>query len=127
VLWAIGHVALKPATAGVSSVVANSIRQPMGLALMLAITLPRGRWRDLRGLDRQSWAIIIVGSLIGTGAGTLFFIMAIQMVGAGRTAVLGATAPIMAIPIAMLWLRERPTRWTLLGAFLTTTGIAFVV
>jgi uncharacterized membrane protein len=127
VLWAVGQVALKPATAGIHSVVANSVRQPMGLLLLMGLTTVQGRWRDLRKLDKRSWAIIVVASLVGTGFGTLLFIMAIQMAGAGRTAVLTSSAPLMAIPFSMLWLRERPTRWTLAGTLLTTVGIALVV
>jgi uncharacterized membrane protein len=127
VLWAIGQVALKPATAGVHSVVANSVRQPLGMLMMLGLTLWRGQWRALRRLDRKSWAVIGIASLVGTGVGTLFFVMAIQMAGAGRTAVLTSTAPLMAIPFSMLWLSERPTRWTLVGTLLTTTGIVLVV
>jgi uncharacterized membrane protein len=126
ILWAVGQVALKPATAGIHSVVANSVRQPMALLLLLGLTTVQGRWRELRRLDRRSWLIIIVASLVGTGFGTLFFIMAIQMAGAGRTAVLTSSAPLMAIPFSMLWLRERPTRWTLTGTLLTTAGITLV-
>jgi transporter family protein len=126
VLWGIGQVALKPATAGMSSVVANSVRQPMGMLMLLGLTLQQGRWRDLKGLDRKSWAVIVAASLIGTGLGTLFFIMAIQIAGAGRTAVLTATAPLMAMPFSMMWLHERPTRWTLAGTLLTTVGITLV-
>jgi uncharacterized membrane protein len=125
-LWAAGQVALKPATAGMHSVVANSVRQPMGMVLMLGLTLYQGRWKDLKQLDRRSWIAIIVAGLVGTGLGTLLFIMAIQMTGAGRTAVLTSTTPLMAIPFSMLWLQERPTRWTLAGTLLTTAGIALV-
>jgi len=127
VLWGIGQVALKPATAGVHSVVANSVRQPMGMLMLLGLNLFRGRWRELRTLDRRSWAIILVASFVGTGIGTLFFVMAIQMAGVGRTAVLTSTAPLMAVPFSMLWLRERPTRWTLAGTLLTTVGVGLVV
>jgi uncharacterized membrane protein len=127
VFWAIGQVALKPATTGIHSVVANSIRQPLGMLMLLGLTLWRGRWRALRDLDRKSWAIIGIASLVGTGLGTLFFVMAIQLIGAGRTAVLTSTAPLLAIPFSILWLRERPTRWTLAGTLLTTTGIVLVV
>jgi uncharacterized membrane protein len=126
VLWAIGQVALKPATAGMHSVVANSIRQPMGLLMLLGLNLLRGKWQDLRRLDKRSWAIILVASFVGTGFGTLFFIMAIQTIGAGRTAVLTSIAPLMAVPFSMLWLGERPTRWTLAGTLLTTVGIGLV-
>jgi drug/metabolite transporter (DMT)-like permease len=87
----------------------------------------RGQWHELKGLDRKSWAVISVASLIGTGIGTLLFIMAIQMVGAGKNSVLAAVSPLLALPFSMLWLREQPTRWTLAGTVLTTTGIALVV
>ncbi|MFN2244120.1 MAG: DMT family transporter [Anaerolineae bacterium] len=127
VLWAVGQVALKPATEGIHSVVANSVRQPLGMLMLLVLTLREGRWRALRKLDRQSWAVIGVASLVGTGVGSLFFVLAIQLAGAGRTAVLTSTAPLLAIPFSMLWLHERPTRWTLAGTLLTTLGIVLVV
>jgi drug/metabolite transporter (DMT)-like permease len=127
VIWAIGQVALKPATQGMHSVVANSVRQPLGALMLLALTLFQGRGRDLRKLDPKSWGVIIAASFVGTGVGTLFFIMAIQMIGAGRTAVLTSTAPIMAIPFSVLWLRERPTRWTLAGTLVTAVGIGLVL
>lgn len=126
VLWAAGQVALKPATEGIHSVVANAVRQPLGLVLLLGLTLLRGQGRALRTLDRRSWLVIVVASLVGTGLGTLFFVMAIQMAGAGRTAVLTSTAPLMAIPFSLMWLQERPSRWTLAGTVLTTVGIGLV-
>ena len=126
-LWAGGQVALKPATAGMHSVVANSIRQPLAMLILLAINLRTGNWRELRHLDRRSWVLILLASFVGTAVGTLFFVMSIQSIGAGRTAVITSTAPLMAIPFSMFWLRERPTRWTLAGTFLTTAGIVMVV
>lgn len=126
VLWAIGHVSLKLGTEGLHSVVANSVRQPLAALMLLGLTLRQGRWRDWRGLDRRSWAIIVAASLLGTGLGTLLFIMAIQMVGAGRTAILTASSPMMALPFSILWLHERPTGWTLAGTLLTVLGIALV-
>ncbi len=126
VLWATGQVALKPATAGIHSVVANSVRQPMGMLMLLGLSLFQGRWRQLRMLDRKSWTVIILASLVGTGVGSLLFILAIQTAGAGRTAVLTSTAPLLAMPFSVLWLHERPTRWTLVGTLLTSAGIALV-
>jgi drug/metabolite transporter (DMT)-like permease len=125
-LWAAGQVALKPATAGMHSVVANSIRQPLAMLILLAINLRTGHWRDLRRLDRRSWTLILLASFVGTALGTLFFVMAIQSIGAGRTAVITSTAPLLAIPFSMFWLRERPTRWTVAGTFFTTVGIVLV-
>lgn len=126
VLWAVGQIALKPGTEGINSVVANSIRLPIGAAIMLALTLWRGGLRDLRGIDRRSWGIILLASFAGTGFGSLLFVFAIQLAGAGRTSVLVSISPLLAIPFSMMWLQERPTRWTLADTLLTTVGVALV-
>jgi transporter family protein len=126
VAWGVGQVILSPAAKGLDSVVANSVRQPIAALMMLGLALARGRVKDLRELDRRSWLTIVVASLVGTGMGSLLFVLAIQMIGAGRTAVLTATAPLMAIPLAVLWLHERPNRRTLIGALLATAGIVLV-
>ena len=126
VAWAVGLVILKPAAEGLDPVVANSVRQPMAAAMMLGLALARGRHKDLRELDRRSWLTIVGASLVGTGLGSLLFVLAIQMIGAGRTAVLTSTAPLMAMPLAVLWLHERPNRRTLTGALLATAGIILV-
>jgi transporter family protein len=127
VIWAVGAVSIKPATAGVHSVVANSVRQPLAMLMLLGLTLLRGQWGELRGVDAKSWRIIIGASLLGTGLGSLVFVMAVQLAGAGKSSVLMATSPLLAIPFSMMWLQERPTRWTLAGTVLTAAGIAMVV
>ncbi|MBN1660615.1 MAG: DMT family transporter [Anaerolineae bacterium] len=127
VVWALGQVALKVGAGDIHSVVVNSIRQPMGMAGLLALNVARGHWSDLRRLDRRSWAIILVASLVGTGLGTLLWVIAIQTAGAARTSVITSAAPLLAIPFSMLWLAERPSRWTLAGTFLTAAGVALVV
>jgi drug/metabolite transporter, DME family len=141
VAWAAGQVILKPAAAGLDSVVVNSVRQPIAALMMLGLGLTGGRWpghyehpapvtrgtlRGLREIDWRSWLAIVIASLVGTGLGSLLFVLSIQMIGAGRTAVLTSTAPLMAIPMAVLWLHERPGRWTLFGALLATAGIILV-
>jgi uncharacterized membrane protein len=127
VIWAVGAVSIKPASAGVHSVVANTVRQPLAMLMLLGLTLFRGQWGELRGVDAKSWRTIIVASLVGTGLGSLIFVMAVQLAGAGRSAVLMATSPLLAIPFSMLWLQERPTRWTLAGTVLTAAGVGLVV
>jgi drug/metabolite transporter (DMT)-like permease len=124
--WGLGQIVLKVATTGLHSVVANSVRQPMGAAAMLGLNLLRPHWGSLRRLPGRSWGIIVFASLVGTGVGSLLFVQAIQMVGAGRTAVLTSTAPLMAIPFAMVWLGERPNRRTLAGTLLAVVGIVLV-
>jgi len=127
VIWAVGQVMLKLGAEDTHSVVINSIRQPMGMIGLMGLNVARGHWSDLRRLDRRSWAIILVASLVGTGLGTLLWVMALQAAGAARTSVITSGAPLLAIPFSMLWLHERPSRWTVAGTCLTAAGVALVV
>jgi len=127
VLWAVGHVSLKPATEGVNVIVVNNLRQPLGALILLGMTMARGPWTAFKSLDRSSWAVLLIAGLLGAGLAGFFFILAIQRMGAGRTAVVTSIAPILALPFSIFWLRERPTRWTLAGTLLTVVGIALVV
>jgi uncharacterized membrane protein len=126
VLWAVGQVALKPATEGVDPVVANCVRQPLGALMLLILNLATARWHALRSLDLKSCGVIAVASLVGTGLGSVLFIEATQLAGAGRTAVLTSTSPLLALPFSILLLHERPNRWTVFGTVLTTVGVGLV-
>jgi DME family drug/metabolite transporter len=126
-MWAVGHVSLKPATEGVSVIVVNNLRQSMGVLILLGMVLARGQWSEFKSLDRRSWAVILIAGLLAAGLAGFFFILAIQRIGAGRTSVLTSIAPILALPFSMMWLRERPTLWTLVGTLLTVVGIVLVV
>jgi drug/metabolite transporter, DME family len=126
-LWAVGNVTIKLAATGVEAVVVSAARQLLAAGLLFGACLPRGRWREPRGLNGKSWAILLFASLLGTGVGALLWVMSIQQIGAGRSSILISTAPMLAIPFSMLWLGERPTRWTIVGTALTTAGIVLVV
>ncbi|HSJ56085.1 MAG TPA: DMT family transporter [Anaerolineae bacterium] len=126
-VWALGQVALKVGAGEIHSVVINSIRQPLGMAGLLALNVARGHWSDLRQLDGRSWVVILLASLVGTGVGTLLWVTALQTAGAARTSVITSAAPLLAIPFSMLWLAERPSRWTVAGTLLTAAGVALVV
>jgi drug/metabolite transporter (DMT)-like permease len=127
VLWGIGQVALKPGTEGVDPIVVNSLRQPMGALILLGVFVVRGQWGEFRALDRRSWSIILLASLLSAGVATLFFVIAVQKAGAGRASILNASAPVMALPFSILWLRERPTIRTVFGTLLTIAGLALVI
>ena len=65
--------------------------------------------------------------LLTYGVAAVGYISAIQLIGAGKTVLLTAIAPIFALPFAIFILGEKPTKYTLWGVMLSVIGVWLVV
>jgi drug/metabolite transporter (DMT)-like permease len=90
-------------------------------ALVAGYGLMPGRY------GRRAWAVLVVLGVVGTGVGSLLFVVALQHAGAAHTAVLSSTAPVFALPLAVLALRERLTARVIAGTLLSLAGIWLLV
>ncbi len=79
-----------------------------------------------RRIDRRTVAIIALSSILSGGIGSVPFVSAIQDIGVGPAAVLFATSPLFAMPLAVLVLRERVTIWAVAGTGLAIAGIGLL-
>jgi O-acetylserine/cysteine efflux transporter len=77
-------------------------------------------------LGRWLWLTLFATSLVDNFLGNIFLILAFQLAGAGKTAVLISTTPLFAVPFSALILKERPTRVMIVGTVLAVIGIAMV-
>jgi drug/metabolite transporter (DMT)-like permease len=68
-----------------------------------------------------------MAGILGTGIGSVLFIYAVEDLGAARTAFLTTSAPVFALPMGMIFLRERLTPRIILGTLLTIAGIWLVL
>src|SRR5579885_1532537 len=126
-LWAFASVWLRAAADGVQPAVAQAIRLPVAAVVTAglargaghALWSPRYGWRGLM-------ALLLTG-VVGTGAGSMLFVLAVQRAGAAKTAVLSSTAPLFALPLAALLLGERLTGRVVLGTVLSIAGVWLVV
>ncbi|MFX1561463.1 MAG: EamA family transporter, partial [Promethearchaeota archaeon] len=57
----------------------------------------------------------------------LFYVMAVAMVGAALMSVIASTAPLFAVPVSILILKERVTRIAGVGILATIIGVVLVV
>jgi drug/metabolite transporter (DMT)-like permease len=96
-----------------------------GLVLLPVAGLWEGK-RDLLGNSVQDTLALAVAGIIGIGIGSLLYIFAVQEAGAGKTAVLTSTLPLFALPLAVIFLREKITPTVLLGTALCILGIWLV-
>ncbi|GBD23910.1 hypothetical protein HRbin29_01583 [bacterium HR29] len=101
----------------------GAVRTPVAaIALtLLAVAADRNGAGQLVG----NWRLLVgaaTAGLVGTGVGSLLYILALQDAGAARTAVLSSTSPVWGLPLAILVLGERATPARLAGTALAVGG-----
>jgi len=126
VCWAAANVLLAPGIAGLDSIMVSSIRVPAMSLLAWGVVASRKTWPKLRQLNAREWLYIVVGGLIGWGLGSILFVYTVASIGAARSAIITSTAPLLALPLCAILLKEKLTRYTLAGAVLAVAGVALV-
>jgi drug/metabolite transporter, DME family len=126
VCWSLATVVQSKALAHSDPITVNLVRMPVAACVLLVAS--RGRANiPLRQFGGRTFLFLAMIGILGTGLASISYLGALKIAGAGRTAVLGATAPLFALPLAILFLGERPSLRAMLGTFLTVLGIALVV
>lgn len=134
--WAAATLLLAGGRGELSAAAAGALRIPSGgLALALVFVANhqvrrgqpgRGRMRERLPKGRDLALICAVG-VIGTGIGSWLYIYAIAEAGAVRAVLLNVTSPLMTLPLAVIFLRERLHPNVLVGALLCITGTMIVL
>ena len=125
VLWGLSTVMIKPAIEQLTPIEANSVRMPVVALFLFAAYRVVGAAPV--EASRTTIAIVAMTGLIGMGLGSYFFLMAIDMIGPAKTAVLAAVAPVFAMVLAVLFLKERVTMRITTGVFLCVGGVWLVL
>lgn len=128
VLWTVATLWLAGAGGEMGVLPAAALRMAAGSVLLVSFLLTMRR-RDLRFAvsSRRDVVTVCLASLGGICLGNLLYVYALIEAGAARTAILTATAPLFAIPFAIVFLREPLTRRVVLGTTLSVAGIIVVV
>ncbi|MEM4810688.1 MAG: EamA family transporter, partial [Thermofilum sp.] len=70
---------------------------------------------------------LVLGGLLGVGAGPLAYLYAIEMVGVVEPSVISSSTPVLALLLGGLTLKEKPGFRALLGSLLVAAGISILV
>jgi DME family drug/metabolite transporter len=126
ICWSLSTVVQSKALDHSDPITVNLIRMPVAACVLLVAS--RGKANiPLRQFGGRTFLFLAVIGIFGTGLASISYLGALKIAGAGRTAVLGATAPLFALPLSMLLLGERPGMRAVTGTLLTVIGIALVV
>ncbi len=128
ITWAAATLWLAAASGGLGAIAAGTVRTPAGAVALLGFALAFQRPALLAPFRRPSHlGAIALAGLVGTTIGSLLYVYAVVTAGAARTAILSSTSPLLALPLSILFLRERLTRRILTGTLLCVAGIVLVV
>ena len=123
--WAVSTVLVKPPLSEMGPVTAQAIRLPV--ASMVLWLTPWARSVP-RTFARSSRAVHIRLAILGaiTSVSSVMFVAGVKHAGVAVASVLSSTAPMFAIPLAVIFFDERLTLRAFAGIVLTLAGIIFL-
>ncbi len=125
-LYAIGTSFLQIGLIEVDPIDGNFLRTLVGSVEFLPLFL----MTQINGIPRPSirvTKIIAFAGLLGMGFGSLLYVSTVKFVGAAMTSVLGSMSPLFAVPISVIFLRERLNRKAGIGILAAVLGVILVV
>ena len=125
-MWGADFVLLKIGIGDLNPIVSNSFRMPLAAIFMsLVAWRVRGRIVPVEMTSRQRLVGMLSGA-VGLGGGSIFFLMAIQTLGAGRSGAIAAVSPVFASLLAVVFLREQPGWMAAVGTLLAVGGVVLL-
>lgn len=125
VSWASATSLVKIGAQEVDGLTATALRLVVASAALLlaaAFGRPGFQFREYRGAQLAG----VVGAGAGSAISAVTFLLAVQLIGAAKTATLTSTAPLFAVPLSVLT-GERLTWQIVLGSLISVVGIWTVV
>ena len=122
VAWAVSTVMMKTPLHEIEPLTAQAVRLPLASALLFLTPWTRGAAASLREAGRGPLVRMGVLSVI-TAASSVLFVASLKYAGVAIGSVLSSTAPLFALPLGVIFLGERVSAWTILGALVAVSGI----
>lgn len=127
VLWAASGTIVKLGLDSIDAITANVIRLPVAAGVLLLLLLREPPQPPLWKLRGRTLLVVVLAGVLGSVLGGYLWLVGVQEIGAARASILSSTAPIFGVPLAILILKERPTRRVLLGTLLSVAGVVLIV
>jgi len=128
VLWAIATTMLKIGMQESPHViVVNAVRLPvaaLGSALVTQWYSGSGAWN---GYNRKNLPGLIALALYSTGIGMIVWTLTVEYAGAARAALLNTAAPLIGVPLSVVFLQERVTPQVAIGTLLAMCGVWLIL
>lgn len=121
--WAVSTTIVKPALQALPVLAGTALRIPFAGLILWLTPWSRGTLSALRTTTRGERVRLGILCILNS-LGSALFTVAIRFGGVAVGNALASTSPLFAIPLEVWILKQRPSRKTVLGAFVTVAGIA---
>ncbi len=126
ILYAIATTILQVGMYNIDVFSGNFIRLLFGSAAFLPIVSIALR-NGMALPSRKSMKIVAMAAFFGMGLGSLLYVASVKYAGAAITSVIASSAPIFAVPISVIFLKEELTKLACFGIVITIVGVILVV
>jgi len=108
-------------------IVSNSLRLTAAALVLTLMAFRQPGGLKLRGFGWKTLGVIALSGVIGTALGSALYLTAVTYAGAGKASALQTVAPFFAAPLALIFLKERINRATLIGTALSVVGVWLLI
>lgn len=122
-IWGGSFIFMRVAAPEFGAAALMLVRCAIGAALLVIVLFARQRGGSLRAI----WRPMIVLGLVNSALPFVLFGFAAMTLKTGVISVLNATAPFWGAMIAFVWLRERLSRWQVVGLVAGFAGVMVLV
>ncbi len=126
VFAALTSILAKVGIEGVNSNLATALRTVVVLAMAWGMVFLTGSQKGLSGISRKSWLFLILSGL-ATGASWLCYYRALQLGEASKVVPVDKLSVVITLILAFVFLHEKFTWRSGVGAVLITAGTLFMV
>lgn len=111
----------------INGLLATFYRISTALVILIPMAMLSGRLKnplEYFKMDKNSFGLVFLGSIIGPYLGITFSFIAIIYTKVGIASTLMSTVPVLMLPLSVLFYKEKLTIKAITGAFITVAGIA---
>ena len=128
VLWAAGSISLKLGLAHVDTFAAATIRISLSALVLttFALSRPTPARLTLKLQGKKNLILIGITGILTYFLAAIGYVTAIQLLGAGKTVLLSASAPLFLLPFSVFILKERISPTGFIGLLFAVAGICLV-
>ncbi len=94
---------------------------------MLAMAYQRSGRKVWRGFNRLNVPPMILMAIYSTGIGMTLWTLSVEYGGAARASLLVTLAPLIGVPLSVLFLKERITQAIVIGTIISVAGIWLIL